>query len=1823
MDTLRIHKNALCAITLFCLGSTAWAIPVPNSPISNTATASYTVGTVPYTRTDTSLVNMASCVANNFKIELLQYIPASRAAQAGSLAFAENVQPGAYAPSGALNGPFTPLNQPTLLGNNTPTTLPANLLLAPLQDSAGNPLSSYSHNEPVFVRVTSYDANLDAAAADTVTITLTTSGGDSEVIQLTETGNSTGEFVGAIPATYALAAAPVKNNGRLNITAHNETITAVYQPLNCNASNTASSSSGLVDPYGVVFDSISGAPIPGASVTLVDSVDKPIITPATAYCDDGATILTQPITSGAPTNCDATMIPGGFRFPQVPAGSYKLVIVPPAGYNTSTKAVASLPGTIGTPPVAPVILGIPGTPLGGSYGGIFTLWGPALKLDIPLDPANTALTIQKIAEKSVVSIGDFIPYTLTLNSVTPLTNVTIADHPPVGFRYQKGSARLNGSALADPAIAADGGTLNFNVNTTGSDTLRYVLEVTTAAHTGASDNTAVATGSTTSNTAHASVIVREDLFRNKTILIGRVIEGSCDDQVENDAKGLANARIVLEDGTYALTDSDGRWHVDNLRAGTHVVQLDLDSLPKDYEVAACEKNSRFAGRSYSQFVNLRPGTLWRADFHVQKKTPLAVRLTQTLSTKTEGDLTLTSLAIVSGTEVTGYSATVLLPEGAVYVPGSTTLNGDKIADPDYTNGALIFRSQARPARWQDQYVFKVDQVGARATFKSMLRFTTLGHGGQSLPVAQIDLVNHAPASQGTSAEVLVEAADSRPAKALHDDDPNQLMEKLPYDEVWLAAAQPGVEWLHPQESFHPNLPVINVAVKHVPLQQLALSINGEAVNPLLYDGAQPNAAHTVALSTWRAVPIKEGNNQLELIVRDADGTEISRSVRTLHYASTPDHVEFVAAQSRLIADGKTRPILAVRFLDKDNLPVRRGITGEFQLNEPYRSYDRHQALTRNPLSGAIGGKPRYEVMSDGLAMLELEPTTQSGQAVLNFQFNDARKQELRAWLEAGQRDWILVGFAEGTIGHKTLSGNITALQADHADKELFDGNKLAFYAKGSIRGDYLLTLAYDTAKQTGNSLLKQAVDPTQYYTLYADAMQAGYDAASSSRLYVKLERKQFYAMFGDYNTGLTVTELSRYSRTLNGIKSEYKGEQFAYNAFAAQTPLAYVKDEIPGNGTSGTYPLSRSKLVINSDKVRIETRDRFQSQQIVSTQLLTRYLDYQIDYDKGTLIFRDPIATRDAQLNPTYIVAEYETDRASDNATTYGGRASVKPSSQLEVGATAIHDGTTGASGNLQGLDATYHVDDQTKVRAEVARSDHLSTGNASSGNAWLGEVTHHDAQWDGRAYIREQQGAFGMGQQAPSEIATRKLGVDGRVKLSETTQVQGQAYQQSNLTNDTQNTVLEGRVENRINSNLSAAYGVRTAQDHATAGNSQSNQGIASVNYTSDNKKLLLHGKGELSSGAAGSANYPDRLTLGADYKLTEQTKLFALQEFARGEKVSANTTRFGLRTLPWTGGEFSASMGNNYNLDSERIYGNLGMVQRWQITERWQADFSLDRSQTLKNTASPLNVNTPLASGTMPTASGQMSDYTAYAVGGAYSEKMWNANARFELRNASSDRQRNLLLGLQRMLDGGRNLAVGYTLRQSNGLAANTRDTDLRLSYAHRPNDSRWVWFDRADYITQHSDASGIALKSEKLVNNLHVNYLPIRRTQISMQYGAKYVTDSIDNTDYKGYTDLLSTEIRHDLNQRWDVGAWASISHSYHAGVRNYGMGASAGFKVVNNVWLAVGYNFRAVDDRDLAAANYRAHGPYLTLRMKVDQDTLGLNNGREKNRPMTHE
>ena len=1821
-------------LTMVCLQPyMLWAATPPNTPITNTASATYGIAGTPVTVNGS--VTVTTVAGTPATIAFMQHVSSATGLPPGA-AISQNV-PVTQCNAGAG---FTPLPAPRPPGGPV-LTVPGNLLLA----SA----SLYASGDPVFVRVTDYDQNLDPLLAETIVVTVSSNGADSESLRLTETGPSTGVFIGAISSSSGVVRS---GNCMLNV-GGNSKLLASY--LDQSAGNIAVTAAALVDPLSLVFDASTGLPINGAQVTLISLATGQ---PAAVLGNDGVSSYPATVTSGTSVTDSGgtvyTIAPGRYQFPRIAPGSYRLAITPPANYafasQVATPALQALPG-------APFFI------VGGSRGETFSvLPGPPIEIDLPLDPSAAAgVQISKSAGKAVVAIGEFVPYTVTISNggKTPVTSLRIADRLPVGFRYQAGSARLDQAVLADPKVSADGRSLDFSLGAlpgSGSLSLRYVAAVNSGAQIGQAENTAQAIGSASSNVARASVLVREDLNRSRAILVGRVTQVQSCESPENDLDGektgrtgqplgLKGVRVMLQDGTYIVTDSEGRWHADNLRPGTHVVQLDETSLPAGFELQACEQNSRTGGRNFSQFVNLRGGTLWRADFRLK---PVASCLSQQLQVQGRA----VSLRLAAPVAHQAVTATVMLPNGAKVVQGSVKLDAKPFPQAELADSFLVARLGAQPANWQRRLSFELESApGADMTLRVQVQ--PIGQPAQSLLPLQLK----APAAEATQCapvalplatvaltEVKPVAPVSKAPQAVL-----QLVETLPYDDKWIAAAAPGTEWLHPQTGFVPALPAIKVAVKHEPRHPVELRVNGVLANPLRYEGSVMNPAATLALTRWSAVDLRDGANLMEVTVRDPQGLVVLQESRTIHYAVGPASAVFDARRSQLVADGRTAPVIAIRMLDKEGNPVRRGAGGEFQVAAPYLSQDQADALQREPLTGRLGGKARYQIGDDGVALIALQPTTQAGEVVLNFDFGSGRPQEIRTWLTPDLREWVLVGFAEGTTGFKKLSGSMESLQASGAGEQLFDQNRVAFYAKGQVKGEYLMTLAYDSAKEknaAGSKLfnqslsqpLGQAIDPNQFYTLYGDATQPQFDAASARKLYLKIEKAQFYAMFGDYDTGLSVTELGRYGRTLNGFKSEYKGERFGYNAFASMTAQSFRKDEIQGDGTSGLYRLASRDIVINSDRVRIEVRDRFRPEIIVSTRAYTRYLDYQIDYALGTLFFREPIASRDADFNPVFVVVEYESGSQLDAKLTYGGRVAMKVGDNLgeksEVGLSRIHEGNVGREASLTAADATIRFGDTTKLRTEIASSQRNSVLGKENGNAFLAELSHVDASLGARAYARQQDVGFGLGQQAGSEAGTRKIGADARLQLSETVQLQAEAYRQANLVTDARREVLEARGQWK-NDGLTTSAGLRAASETDAKGKDASvRQLVTGVGYEMLDKRLTLRASTELDVGShadGGSVTFPNRFILGADYKLNSQLTVFGQHELARSGALKADTTRVGLRTQPWTGGEMAASLGNQTGLDGGRLYGNLGLVQKLQINEQWAADFGVDRSHTLSgNAISPFSASQPLTSGTLGAPGGNSfsgagaglnttpgtttslvaGDYTALFLGGAYKTQDWSGNARLEWRGSDTDTKINLLLGAQRNLDGGRTMAAGLIYNRVSGTLDTSR-VDARLSYAYRPLNSEWIWLDRLQYVHESSQDLAGRLLTRKLINNLNANWLPNRQTQIALQYGVKYVRDSIDAAAYKGFTDLIGIEARRDIGERWDIGLHTGMLHSWQAGTRDYQLGASIGFKLADNAWLSVGYNQRGFVDADFAGAEYRARGLYLNLRVKFDQDTFNLN------------
>ena len=1814
--------------------------------------------------------------------------------------------------------------------------------------------------DPLFVRVVDLDRNRDAAAVETIDVRVTApSTGDSEVLRLSETGANSGVFVGYIPTLIGNAsgdcALQVERNAEIDAT--------YVDPTD---STDAAQAAALVDPFGLVFDSQTGAPINGARVRLIDATSGQ---PAVVFGDDGVSRYPSEMVTGQVTTDQGgtqySMPVGVFRFPLVAPGSYRLEVLPPGGFAfPSQRTIADLQT-------------LPGNPYrlqAGSFGQTFIVSAaPAVAVDLPLDPSGDTLILRKSAGQQIATTGDFVQYTLTLENASQtgaFSAVQIVDRLPAGARYRAGSLRLNGLRIADPTQSADGSTFTYlhPVIAPGETiTLRYVVEFTVAMRgmqNAINTARALAPGNVRSNEARALVRMNEELFSQKAFIVGRVFEGTCDDDGRQ-ANGIAGVRVYLEDGRYGVTDEEGRFHFEGLDPGTRVVQLDKLTLPEYLELAPCATRLNHAGRDYSQFAELRAGTLWRSDFVLRQKAPAKGDVTFEFNSSVLADLYGEGLAAheavvhIGGVSAGNVRAMIMLPEGFEYVAGSASIDGVVATDArdqvegvgeaavSAVDGSVVARLGELPAGSVRTFRFHTRSTAAAhgelkvralvmfdSPAKSGLRSapveTTLARGAARYTSSQFTftprfdvLKTELLASDVQALRSLVDQwrgardltiravghADSQPisgrnrrmfednyalsrarARAVADylalalnvpqarvtveghgsDEPlkfgkdaaslaaNRRVEisitgarfeanaplelkhaggeapKLdtvgvvlrgpatkvlnvrrnihPEQQVGaatidLASLKPGIQWLTPEAGATPPIAAIKIAIQHAPGQKVELTNNGRSVDVLNFDGVSVNESNTVALSRWRGVDLVDGDNVFAAKVVAANGEVVFQAERTVHYGGGPVRAEFDKAASKLIADGRTRPVIALRMFDSYGKPARSGTIASFSVDSPYRSQWEVEQLNDNQILSNGPREPQVEVRENGLALIELEPSTTTGYAMIRLRFNERQSEEFKVWLAPAARDWILVGVASGSAAYNSISGNMeTASAADREEGFEKDG-RVAFFAKGRIKGDFLLTVAYDSArdKQDARERLRGTIEPDRYYLLYGDGTEQRHEAASQSKLYLKIEREQFVALFGDFDTGFTVNELTRYNRTLNGVRTDFAGERISVSGFAARTDTGLVQDELRGDGTSGLYRLSRSPIVIGSDKLRIEVRDRFEIHRIIETRELSSFIDYDLDYERGTIFFKEPVPSRDQNLNPIFIIADYEVRTGGDEQTAAGVRVATKlAGDKIEVGASAIHEGAQAGDTQVLGADLQWRVSDETRVRAEVATAKSDDPLKADSSLAWLLEGKHVSDKLEARVWARETEDGFGVGQQLTADTGTRAGGLDTRYKLNDMFTVAGELQHQTVLASDATRLLASADVRMQ-KQNYSVGTGLRHVADDDASGDARvSDQAFVTASVDVWDGRMTLRGSSDASLGGKdASVDYPARAILGVDYRLSGDTTVFAEYEHSEGEQLDADVTRIGMRTRPWERTQVRSSINTQASEYGPRTFANFGLTQGFTWRDKWAFDVGVDQTNTLRGAdLEPLNPNAPLASGSMT------EDFFAAFLGASYRKELWQLTSRLEHRNSDSEERWSGTTGWYREPVEGHAMSVSVQAFDSTQALGDSTSAVGRLAWAFRPTSSQWIVFDRLEL--KYDERSDAFLKSEssRIVNNLHANWQLNPKMQLGLQYGARFVSSTFEGDEYSGVSDIVGADLRRQLTSRFDLGAHASVLHSWESDVMDYSLGLDVGMTLAKNVWVSVGYNVAGFRDEDFSASRHTAQGPYIQIRMKADQDTF---------------
>ena len=1917
-------QRILATVTAFMLLlGTAIAAP-PGAIISNQARVDYRNVADQPDSVDSNIVELTTAVLRSPAT-----VDFTRVVGSGSGTWQETVGPSACLQGGA----YVQLADPQLIGGN---------VIDPSQVQDVSATTAYNLGEALFMRLVDLDQNLDYQVIDTAVVTVShPASGDTESIRLSETGLDTGVFAGYLPTSGGAAVA-----GDCVLQGAAKTGVVVDYADPADNTDTAQASAEF-DPVQRVFESQTGTLVDGATIEIVDANSG---LPAQVFGNDGVSQFPSAITSGG-TAVDSSGTsyvfgPGEYRFPVVPDGDYRLIVTPPAEYTAPSVAD---PNDLQNLPGAPFQLGA------GSFGAAFTKSGNlSVAFDIPLDPRAEALFLQKRTLTTTASPGDFVRYELFLENASNAglaTNIRLIDELPGGVRFVPGSVTINDIDADDPVISSDLRTLEFNITSldAGDDiTIAYVVEIIGGKRNDELVNraTAFAGGGLTSNEASVVIRLTEDLFRSSGTIIGRVLEGDCSEERFSEDQGVADIRVYLEDGRYAVTDAGGRFHFEGLKPGTHVAQLDTFSVPDYFDVIGCSDAPGFAGRADSQFVKLSQGSLLRADFYLRRKPAPEGRLDIELRSKgTDSadqvayDLTINGIGNVQLDDI---GVMVLLPDGVSYKGGTMRVDGKDLGDPRISGQALTLALPDRHGNWTSTLEFVADidaavsgelSTRAIATFDSPIkqgqrtppaetimvrepgvvenagyvldlkfdvlsdelsaadmvkldrliadwqgvreiRISAVGHtdsqriaarnrhifadnyalsnaransaaayiaSALDLDVRNVQVAGRGadePVADNSTAEgrslnrrvelVMSGVRPSRPSflevtKASSGALAVQTKGAIPGTEQArtgdendtalgvepsIESLQPGVAMLLPEPGFAPAIPVVKVSVQHEPQQSVAIWVNDIPVNSVNFDTIALNSTGTIAVSRWKGVDVSEGMNEIRAVVSDADGRSAKTLRRKIYYAGEPIRGELLQDRSTLIADGKTKPVIAVRLYDRSGKPSRRGMVGTYRVDGPYRSWWQVEQDRSNDLVQIGSREPTYRIGADGVALIELEPTTQTGEVTLNLKFDNYREQQIRAWISPADRDWILVGFAEGTAAYNTLSDNISAANAAGLEEEYVDEGRVAFFAKGQIKGAYLLTLAYDSDRERSDTrdAFQTVVDPNQYYPLYADTSEQRFEAPSQRKLYVKLERNQFFALFGDFETGLAVTDLSRYQRRFNGFQSEYRGDNLGFTAFAAESGQSFNRDEIRGDGTSGLYRLSNAPIIANSEEIRIEVRDRFDSGIVLESTTLRRFLDYNLDTLDGTLYFKKPVPSRDLSFNPVFIIAEYESASTGAEDIVAGGRVSLgSASDDVEVGVTHINDRTQGAEADLTGVDLRWQINEQTLLKAEIAETNSTTAGSSASGSAHSVELEHNGEKVDVRAYMREVDEDFGLGYQSNADSGVRRLGIEARAQAGEHWFLEGEAgWQQTLLTEDIRN-LARGQVRYQRDS-FTTTLGLTHAEDKFEDGDTRTSD-LAELGLSKRvlDGRLNLRANGSMALNAdAESADFPTSFVLGADYRLTDGVELVAEYEDASGRDVDATMSRLGVRATPWARAQIDTSVTNEVTEFGPRLFANVGLVQGFQLSERWLLDIGVDQSNTLTDSAArQFDPDRELATGSLN------EDFLALHTGAMYNADNWSANSRVEYRNSDSEERTSLLFGWYREPVTGHGLSAGLTVFNAETINDTDMTTaDLKFGWAYRPAGSEWSFLDRLDLV--YNELNGVAQqeRSWRVINNFNANRRLSAAAQLSLQYAFKYVRSDFGSNEFTGYTDLIGVDFRRGFRQRWDVGVNASVYHSYNSNVIDYGLGADIGYNVATNVWLSVGYNVVGFDDKDFAAARYTSQGPFLRFSIKADQRTL---------------
>ncbi|WP_083259035.1 OmpA family protein [Variovorax boronicumulans] len=1663
------------------------------------------------------------------------------------------------------------------------------------------------------------------------------------------------------------------------------------------AATATSAQALLVDPQGTVYNALTRQPVAGALVTYTrqscSSGTAGPITAAEIYGADSGTYTLNPNGSISMT----TGADGAYQFylqtpPVTGLCTYALSVTPPAGsgYVYPSQLIPVTGGSFTScgavvPSAVPPKDADPTSYYFQVQAGAKPDGTPcdAVHNHIPLDPGNIlGLVLRKDGSKRQVEFGDFIDYALTVTNKTgfPVTGVTFNDTLPPGFAYVANSVRLNGQVVPNPAGGAGPGLIfhypTLVVAPDQSAMVRYRVRIGVGAPTnGDAINRARATsGPIQSNLANWTVRVTGGVFSDDAFAFGKVYldckrDGQRDGRQEGaDEIGVPGVRLYMEDGTHVVTDIEGKWSLYGLKPVTHVLRLDQTTLPLGAKLEVLD--NRNSGTPESRFVDLKKGEFHKANFIItncDEKSVIA-------------DVAARRAAIAArpDTEAEAQVRLRLDPEGKVVPVGDVRglpATGQALASGStgavQPTSAPLIALPVAPANASSFVSGGGGSMGGTLGVQPAIPTGSLFSPLNGVPTSGL------PSSTTSGSATGVGAQAMRPigtGGAMLEPRANPLLPQAVPSPIELETLLPQLEnntlgFIGLKDRDTVAGQSINVRVKGTAGTSLRLSVNGSALEERRVGKKTQLASKNIAAWEYIGVVLRPGVNTLKLEAVDGFGN-VRGSADEITVVA-PDKLGAIEVDLPEVAraDLRTPVVVKVRLIDAAGVPV----TARTQLT---LETDRGRWLAEdlNPT------EPGTQVFMDGgAAEFQLMPPGEPGDARLRVSAGTFVK-EVRLALLPEMRPMIGVGIVEGVLDF-TKRGKLPlgAMPAGAAFEAELSGLKdegtnsrasgrAAFFFKGTVKGEYLLTAAYDSDKTRKDRLFRD-IRPDEFYPIYGDSAVKGFDAQSTQKLYVRIDKNRSYLLYGDFTTASSteVRNLSQSNRSLTGLKHVYEDENVRATSYVSRTAQTQQVEEFRALGTSGPYYLSASngEFVDNSEQIEIVVRDRNQPNIVLQRTAVARFVDYTVEPLTRRILFTHAIASIDANLNPQSIRVTYEVDSGGPKFTVAGTDVQVKVSENLQLGVVASTDQNPQNKRNLQALTGVARIGQNTSVAAELVKTDSDDKGNGHGARV---EARYQDEKLAVVALAAKTSKGFDN-PGASFSAGHTEASARAEYRVDPTLAVRGEVLYSKDAAQVDERKGATVSVQKKLSDKTVAEVGLRHGQSNNALGsssgfdygqistyNGQMGSSIGANSVTTLGAAAAAAGvdtqsqttvRGRLSTevpGVAGAQVFVEGeqdlkdgkrhvLAVGGNYAITDKTRVYGRYElistlngpYELDSTQRNNTGIVGIESNYMEGGRVY----NEYRIadgaEGRGVQAAIGVRNTVKINEQIRVTGGIEHTRDMSGYSNSKNTGTGYAGG--------LGESTAITSGIEYITDRIKASGVYEARRGDDANTRLFSAGFGFKLDPSWSLLARSIVSDSEGQGANAgNERHLQrhqIGIAYRPvDDDTWNALARYERRSERVVGAGNAAgalqgssvfgadngaslpgKTSADIVSAHVNYNPEPGKAVMARYAFKLSRADDGTLASKYWAHLVQARYTQDINQDWDFGVQAGLLYG-KGGALQKTFGVEVGYQVQKNMWVSAGYNFVGLNDRDLTANEYTSKGAYVRLRFKFDETHLGF-------------